>query len=53
MTLGNQPSQTVLGDMGIDLSGRDVGVAEHLLDAAEIGPMLDQMGSKEIGRAHV
>ena len=32
--------------MGIDLRGGDVGVAQHLLDAAQIGAMVEQMAGK-------
>src|SRR5258708_28870088 len=31
-------------DVGVDLRGRDVGVAEHLLHAAQIGAALGQIG---------
>ena len=30
----------------VDLSGRDVGVAEHLLDAADVGVILDEVCGK-------
>ena len=43
MPLGNQPSEPVLGDMSIDLSGGNVGMAQHLLDAAEVRAMVDQV----------
>jgi len=32
--------------MRIDLGRRDVGVAEHFLDGAEVGPALEQVGGK-------
>ena len=33
-------------DVRVDLSGRDVGVAEHLLDATDVGVVLDEMCCK-------
>lgn len=43
MPLGNQPTQAILGDMGIDLGGGDVGVPKHLLHAAQVGAAVDQV----------
>ena len=33
-------------DVGIDLSGRDVGVAEHFLNGTKIGAVHKQIGRK-------
>jgi len=30
-------SEVLIGDVGVDLGGADVGVAEHGLDGAEVG----------------
>ena len=35
-------------DMGVHLGRGYVGVAEHLLDGANIGVILDQMGRKRV-----
>ena len=39
----NQPAQTLLDDMGVDLRCRDVRMAEKLLDRTQIRPPLKQM----------
>ena len=36
------------GEMGVDLGGRDVGVAEEDLHAAEIGAVLDHVGGAAV-----
>ena len=36
--------------MGVDLRRADVGVAEHGLDRAQIGPPLDQVGGKRVAQ---
>ena len=48
MPLGDQLAEPILGDMGIDLGGGDVGMAQHLLDAAEIGAVVDQVGGEGV-----
>ena len=35
--------QVCVGDMRVDLRGRNVGVAKHLLDGADVCAVLDQM----------
>ena len=42
----DQPAQPLALDMGIDLRRRDVGVAEHLLHAAQIGAAVEQMAGE-------
>src|SRR5260370_42120068 len=37
-------AQVDLGEMGVNLGGRDVTVAEHLLHRAQIGAAFQQMG---------
>ena len=37
-------------DMRVDLSRRDIGVAEHLLDGSQIGPTFEQMGRKRMAQ---
>lgn len=41
-------AQTFDGDMGIDLSGRETGVPQHLLNAAQIGTGIQEMGGKAV-----
>ena len=42
----HQPAQALLDDMGVDLRGRDVGMAEKLLHRAQIGPPLEQVAGE-------
>ena len=35
-------------DVGVDLGGGEVGVAEHLLDRAEVGAALEQVGGEAV-----
>ncbi len=42
--------QAVLRDMGVDLGGGDIGVAEHGLHASQIGAALDQMGGEGVAQ---
>ncbi len=37
--------------MSIYLSGRDIGMAEHLLDRTYIGVVLDEMGRKRVTKS--
>lgn len=37
-----------LVDMCVDLSGREIGVTEHLLDGAQIGAILEQVRRKRV-----
>ena len=46
----DQLLQAVAHDMGIDLRGGDVGVAEHFLDAAQIGAVLQQMAGEGVAQ---
>ena len=36
------------GDMGVDLGGAEVGVAEKLLDAAEVGAVVEEVGGEAV-----
>ena len=38
----------ILGKMGINLGGGDIGVAQHLLDGTEISPVFQQMSGKRM-----
>lgn len=40
--------QALGGDVGIDLGGDQMGVAEHLLHRAEIGPGVEQVGGEAV-----
>ena len=42
----DQPAQPIALDMGIDLGRRDIGMAEHLLYAAQIGAVVEQMAGE-------
>ena len=35
-------------DMGVDLGGGDIGVAEHFLDGAEVGAVLEEVGCEGV-----
>ena len=37
-----------VGDVGIDLSGADVGVAEHGLNGAEVGAVHEEVGGEAV-----
>ena len=37
-------------DVGVDLRGGDVGVAEHGLDRAQVGAALEQMGRERVAQ---
>jgi hypothetical protein len=37
-----------LVDVGVDLSGGDAGVAEHLLDLAQVGSAHEQVGCETV-----
>ncbi len=55
MILFNQRGQTCVCHVGIDLGGRDIGVAQHNLHRAQVRPTLNQMGCKSVTqnvRAH-
>ena len=38
------------GEMGVDLGGDEVGVAEQFLDAAKIGPRIKHVGGKAVAQ---
>lgn len=38
----------LVGDVGVDLGGGDVGVAEHGLDGTNVGTVHEQVGSKAV-----
>src|SRR5574341_784578 len=40
--------QVCPGDMGVDLSRRDIGVPQHHLDRSEIGAALEEVGGKRV-----
>ena len=37
-------------NVGVDLGGREVGMAEHLLDRSEIGPSFEEVGRERMSR---
>ena len=39
-------AEAVLVDVGVDLGGGDVGVAEHFLDDAEVGAVVEEVGGE-------
>ena len=43
MSLEVQIPPSAVGDVGVQLCGGEVGVPEHLLDAAEVGPAFEQV----------
>ena len=42
--------QALLVDVGVDLGGGDVGVAEEFLDDAEVGAVLEQVGGEGVAQ---
>ena len=46
MQVAHQAFQALLDHMGIDLGGRDVGMAEQRLHDAQIGAVMQQMAGK-------
>lgn len=48
MMLGVQLLETLARDMGVDLSGGEITMAEQHLYDAQIGPMVQQMGRKGV-----
>ena len=46
VVLLDKPPQPLLDDMGIDLGGRDVGVAEELLHRTQIRAVLQEMAGE-------
>ena len=41
-------AESVLVDVGVDLSGGDVGVAEHFLDNAKVGTVVEEVGGEAV-----
>ena len=50
MVLGNQMLQALIGNMGVDLGGVDVGMAEQHLHHAQVCTVIDQMGGKRMAQ---
>src|SRR5437588_4464250 len=48
MRLEIRLSSAPVGYVGVELGGREVGVAEHLLDAAEVRPALEQVRGERV-----
>ena len=44
------PAQPVHTDMGIDLRGGYIGVAEHLLDRAQVGSVVEEVGGERVAQ---
>src|SRR6266446_5556757 len=44
----DQRLEPLAEDMGIDLRRRDIGMAEHLLDAAQIGAVVEEMAGEGV-----
>ena len=42
------PLKLLAGNVRVDLCGGDIGMAEHLLNGANIGVILDQMCRKRV-----
>ena len=43
-------SQVFVGEMSVDLRGADVGVAEHHLDRADVGAVLQKIGGERVAQ---
>ena len=41
-------AEAVLVDVGVDLGGGDIGVAEHFLDDAEVGAVVEEVGGEAV-----
>ena len=39
-------AEAILVDVGVELGGGDVGVAEHFLDDAEVGAVVEEVGGE-------
>src|SRR5215468_10017771 len=50
MVFAHQGLQALVGDVGVDLGRGDVRVAEHLLDAAEVGSVIQEMGCEGVAQ---
>ena len=43
-------AEMFLIDVGVDLGGGNIGVAEHFLDAAQVGAALEQMSAETMAQ---
>ena len=43
-------SHVVGGDVGVDLGGDEVGVAEEFLDGAEVGAVVEEVGGEGVAQ---
>src|SRR3546814_2869656 len=50
MALLHQRLQTLAQHVGVDLRGRDVGVAQHLLQRAQVGAVVQQMAGEGVAQ---
>ncbi len=50
MKAGVDVDEFAVIDVGVDLGGGDVGMAEHLLDRADLGAVRQQMGGKAVAQ---
>ena len=41
-------AEAVLVDVGVDLGGGDVGMAEHILDDSEVGAVVEEVGGEAV-----
>jgi hypothetical protein len=48
MELSMDGFEALLIDMGVNLGRRDIGVAKHFLDDAQIGAVAEQMGGETV-----
>ncbi len=46
----DETTQPLVLHMGIDLRCRDIGMAQHLLHAAQIGAVIEQMAGKSVAQ---
>ena len=43
-------AEAVAGNVGVDLGGADVGVAQQFLNNAQVGAMLEEMGGEAVAQ---
>ena len=48
MIFGMDLPQMILGDMGVDLRGRDIDMAQHDLNGAQVSAAFQQMSGKRV-----
>ena len=51
MVGGEGVAEILRGEVGVDFSGREALVAEHLLHSAEVGTVLHQLGGEAVAEA--